>query len=353
MQPSLTGYAVPTAANKSSARAKGGKRKSNPKRRAPRSQPSKRKDPNRGYWSPSTQTWSEKLLTCKKKECVQLEPKDWDKSLKDLASSAWYTVRAKKLVHPPEKNGIAPDSHLSGLIMERLGQKTAVSKPKPKPKPPSPSSNVTPVTEGAQPPKKKKQEDEEINPHPKRTRRIRVYPNAAQKEELNVWFQMVRVVYNKCVEVIREKEVDKKDAKEHSRKEQIRKEPIGKEQIEKEPTEKEPTEKEPIKKPIGKPESLLQELRRICKSDSLTLNTNDSKKFLPWSRITLSATLSRLELPTLLSWKNDVKPTHPPPYSVNSSFGVAKTDESLCYFRRMIGVEKRGCFLRQGSPRSA
>ena len=105
--------------------------------------------------------------------------------------------------------------------MERLGQKTAVSKPKPKPKPPSPSSNVTPVTEGAQPPKKMKQEDEEINPHPKRTRRIRVYPNAAQKEKLNVWFQMVRVVYNKCVEVIREK-----------------------------------------------PETLLHELRRICKSDS-------------------------------------------------------------------------------------
>ena len=264
--------------------------------------------------------------------------------MKDLASSAWYTVRAKKLVHPPEKNGIAPDSPLSGLIMKRLGQKTAVSKPKPKPKPPSPSSNVTPVTEGAQPPKKKKQEDEEINPHPKRTRRIRVYPNAAQKEELNVWFQMVRVVYNKCVEVIREKEVDKKDAKEQCRNEQI-----GKEPTEKEPTEKEPTEKEPIKKPIGKPESLLLELRRICKSDSLTLNTNDSKKFLPWSRITLSATLSRLELPTLLSWKNDVKPTHPPPYSVNSSFGVAKTDKSLCYFRKKIGVEK----ARRGSARSA
>ena len=165
--------------------------------------------------------------------------------MKDLASSAWYTVRAKKLVHPPEKNGIAPDSPLSGLIMDRLGQKTAVSKPKPKPKPPSPSSNVTPVTEGAQPPKKKKQEDEEINPHPKRTRRIRVYPNAAQKEELNVWFQMVRVVYNKCVEVIREKEVDKKDAKEQCRNEQIG---------------KEPTEKEPTEKPIGKPDSLLKEL---------------------------------------------------------------------------------------------
>ena len=254
---------------------------------------------------------------------------------------------SKEIGPPTRENGIAPDSPLSGLIMKRLGQKTAVSKPKPKPKPPSLSPNVTPVTEGSQPPKKKKQEDAENNPHPKRTRRIRVYPNAAQKEELNVWFQMVRVVYNKCVEVIREKEVDKKDAKEHSRKEPIRKEPIGKEQIEKEPTEKEPTEKEPIKKPIGKPESLLQELRRICKSDSLTLNTNDSKKFLPWSRITLSATLSRLELPTLLSWKNDVKPTHPPPYSVNSSFGVAKTDKSLLFSKKDWG-RKKGDYFEAG-----
>ena len=139
------------AAKQKSARTKAGKRKPDSRPGAPSNQPIK--DPNRGYWNPSTQEWSKKLLSCRKEKCCELPPTEWDDSLKRLASNAWFTVRAKKLVHQPDKPS---EKALSHLITDHLDQKTAASKPKPKPKPSSPSPSLAPVKDDSDPPKKKK-----------------------------------------------------------------------------------------------------------------------------------------------------------------------------------------------------
>ena len=134
------------------------------------------------FWTSSTATWSQKLWSCTRIDCVDLESTWWNTSSKNLALNSWFSATMKiPREHPPQSlQKILSPLQLSLLqnIMDKDQQITV---------------------NAAEPPKKKRKTTQKPDERPLKTIQLRIFPTVKQRKIMWQWMGTVRWTYNQCV----------------------------------------------------------------------------------------------------------------------------------------------------------
>jgi putative transposase len=194
------------------------------------------------FWTDCTKAWSEKLWSCTKTDCRDLQQVSWNTSLNKLALNSWFTVQAKTcqglttlpttyLQSPPSLSQVIMEKealNIDVLENEKKRLKTEKFENKMKVKI---MKNQTERKKKMEMVKKKCAKDKTILKtevvqkdmdveekkenftNPLRARRIRIHPTKEQEKTLNDWFGAVRFVYNKGVEETRKPNILFKELK--------------------------------------------------------------------------------------------------------------------------------------------
>ena len=121
------------------------------------------------FWNESSREWCEKLWSCTKTACIDMESSSWSLSSKRLARSSWFTVKMKRqMTHGSLLTTSLPSpQYLWRVIM---------------------GDDLLPIGADG-----------------KKSIKIRVYPTKEQDVKLKLWIGAARWTYNRCVEAYKKK----------------------------------------------------------------------------------------------------------------------------------------------------
>lgn len=117
------------------------------------------------FWTEFTQEMSQKLLSCTKIDCVDLDMNLWNTSAKKLGLKSWFSVKLKEIKKTTLKNS---QKTYCPLLMSSLREITALEQVK-------------------------------IDKGGLKSKKIKLYPTKNQRKKLNEWFGTARWTYNQAL----------------------------------------------------------------------------------------------------------------------------------------------------------